>query len=114
MPTATRNTVEIDVTNEPLAGLPQHPRYMHPHTVFSLGESCALDDLKRLVDGRIDALATPLLSTRNKVAGVTAVATLRLAFRVARFNAERAFSLDSANSVRDFNGGTSSLDGQGP
>jgi hypothetical protein len=83
--------VEIDVTDELLAGLPQHPRYMHPHIVFSLGESCALDDLKRLVDRRIDALATPLLSARNKVAGVTAVATLRLAFRVARFNAERLF-----------------------
>src|SRR5690348_4501451 len=66
MPTAIRNTVEIDVTNELFAGLPQHPRFMHSHRVFSLGESCALDDLKRFVDRRIDALATPLLSARNK------------------------------------------------
>jgi hypothetical protein len=48
MPTAIRNTVEIDVTNELLAGLPQHHRYMHSHIVFSVGESCAFDDLIRL------------------------------------------------------------------
>jgi hypothetical protein len=35
-----------------------------------------------------------------QVTGVTAVATLRLVFRVARFNAERTFSLDPANSAR--------------
>jgi hypothetical protein len=44
---AIRNTVATAVTNEPLVGLSQNPRYKHSQLVFTQGGWLTPDDLNR-------------------------------------------------------------------
>jgi hypothetical protein len=45
---AIPNTVATGVTNDPLVGLPQNPRYTQSQLVFTQGGWLAPNDLKRL------------------------------------------------------------------
>jgi len=44
---AIRNTVATAVTNEPLVGQSQNPRYTHSQLIFTQGGWLTLDRLKR-------------------------------------------------------------------